>query len=120
MYIQCFWLQVLSIYSTPRPGFEILSEPEALYIHLLFGLKDKYIGMLEANFSSIILIAFRIYSASGSDRISKPGLGVEYILKTCFEFVGEEELGPMGRPPSDSLHRGVLSKELPFSQMESR
>ena len=51
--------QLLNIYSTPKAGFEILSEPEALYIHLLFGLKDRYIGMLEANFSSIILSSFK-------------------------------------------------------------
>lgn len=50
---------LLSIYSTPKPGFEVLSEPEALYIHLLFGLKDKYLGMVEANFASIVLIAFQ-------------------------------------------------------------
>ncbi|XP_061164020.1 GH3 domain-containing protein-like isoform X1 [Saccostrea echinata] len=49
---------LLNIYSTPKAGFEILSEPEALYIHLLFGLRDKSLGMLEANFSSIILSSF--------------------------------------------------------------
>lgn len=68
--------QVLSIYSTPRPGFEILSEPEALYIHLLFGLKDKYIGMLEANFSSIILIAFRALELQYESIINDIELGI--------------------------------------------
>ncbi|CAH1776590.1 unnamed protein product, partial [Owenia fusiformis] len=49
---------MLSIYSTPLPGFEIMTEPEALYVHLLFGLRDKYIGMMEANFVSLIYVAF--------------------------------------------------------------
>lgn len=49
---------LLNIYSTPKAGFEILREPEALYVHLLFGLADKSLGMLEANFSSLILSSF--------------------------------------------------------------
>lgn len=50
---------MLSVYSTPKPGFDVISEPEALYIHLLFGLKDSNIGMLEANFSSTIYNSLR-------------------------------------------------------------
>lgn len=49
---------MLSSYSTPLPGLEIDTEPEALYVHLLFGLKDPFLGMLEANFASLIYSAF--------------------------------------------------------------
>ncbi|KAL5012871.1 hypothetical protein ScPMuIL_011422 [Solemya velum] len=49
----------LQLYTTPKAGYSVLSEPEALYIHLLFGLKDKYLGMIEANFSSLVYSAFR-------------------------------------------------------------
>lgn len=66
---------LLSIYSTPKPGFDILSEPEALYVHLLFGLKDKYLGMIEANFASIILIAFQALEAHYRDLIRDIELG---------------------------------------------
>lgn len=66
---------LLSIYSTPKPGFDILSEPEALYIHLLFGLKDKYLGMIEANFASIILIAFQALEVHCKDLIRDIELG---------------------------------------------
>ncbi|XP_033742604.1 GH3 domain-containing protein-like [Pecten maximus] len=45
---------LLSLYSTPSVGYEILSEPEALYVHLLFALRDRNIGIIEANFSSIV------------------------------------------------------------------
>lgn len=51
--------RILSMYSTPKAGYEILSEPEALYIHLLFGLKDKNLGIIEANFASLVYSAFR-------------------------------------------------------------
>lgn len=51
--------RILSMYSTPKAGYEILTEPEAMYIHLLFGLKDKNLGLIEANFASLIYSAFR-------------------------------------------------------------
>ncbi len=31
-----------------------MTEPEALYIHLLFALKDRNLGMLEANFTQLV------------------------------------------------------------------
>ncbi len=37
----------------------MLNERDALYLHLLFGLKDRYLGMLESNFSSTVFYAFR-------------------------------------------------------------
>ncbi|XP_069131283.1 GH3 domain-containing protein-like isoform X5 [Argopecten irradians] len=49
----------LGMYSTPSVGYEILSEPQALYIHLLFALRDRNIGILEANFSSIVYNSLR-------------------------------------------------------------
>ena len=48
----------LHIYSTPLPAYDVLDEPEALYLHLLFGLKDKNIGILESNFASLIYNGF--------------------------------------------------------------
>ena len=50
---------MLFMYSTPEPVFKITSEPEALYCHLLFALKDAKIGMIEANFASLIYYAFK-------------------------------------------------------------
>lgn len=31
-----------------------MTEPEALYIHLLFALKDRNLGILEANFAQLV------------------------------------------------------------------
>lgn len=50
---------MLNLYSTPPPALDVLTEPEALYIHLLFGLKDRNIGSIEANFVSMIYTAFQ-------------------------------------------------------------
>lgn len=51
---------MLNLYSTPAPAFQIPTEPETLYIHLLFALKDPTLGTLEANFASIIYYAFDV------------------------------------------------------------
>ncbi|XP_069763350.1 GH3 domain-containing protein isoform X2 [Narcine bancroftii] len=47
-----------SSYSTPAAGYEITTETEAQYIHLLFALKDGTLGFLEASFASILYHAF--------------------------------------------------------------
>ena len=31
-----------------------MTEPEALYVHLLFALKDRNLGILEANFAQLV------------------------------------------------------------------
>ncbi|KAL8577394.1 hypothetical protein ACOMHN_060216 [Nucella lapillus] len=45
---------ILHMYSTPAVAFDILSEPDALYVHLLFALKDRHLGMIEGNFASLV------------------------------------------------------------------
>ncbi|XP_076447047.1 GH3 domain-containing protein-like [Babylonia areolata] len=45
---------ILHMYSTPAAAFDILSEPDAVYVHLLFALKDRHLGMIEGNFASLI------------------------------------------------------------------
>lgn len=46
--------RILHLYTTPKAGFDIMTEPEALYIHLLFALKDRNLGILEANFAQLV------------------------------------------------------------------
>uniref|UniRef100_A0A673H0U9 Uncharacterized LOC107716443 n=1 Tax=Sinocyclocheilus rhinocerous TaxID=307959 RepID=A0A673H0U9_9TELE len=50
---------MLHLYTTPAPIYQVLNDRDALYLHLLFGLKDHYLGMLESNFSSTVFYAFR-------------------------------------------------------------
>lgn len=50
---------LLHMYTTPAAAFEIDTEPDALYIHLLFALKDRELGMIEGNFASIIYNALK-------------------------------------------------------------
>ncbi|XP_039644971.1 GH3 domain-containing protein isoform X1 [Perca fluviatilis] len=49
---------MLNLYTTPAPAFEVPSEKDTLYLHLLFGLKDPSVGTLESNFASTVFYAF--------------------------------------------------------------
>ncbi|XP_035467826.1 GH3 domain-containing protein [Scophthalmus maximus] len=49
---------MLNLYTTPAPAFEVLNEKDTLYLHLLFALKDRSVGMLESNFASTVFYAF--------------------------------------------------------------
>lgn len=49
---------MLNLYTTPAPAFEVPSEKDTLYLHLLFALKDPSVGTLESNFSSTVFYAF--------------------------------------------------------------
>ena len=46
--------RILHLYTTPQAAFDILTEPEALYVYLLFALKDRNLGILEANFAQLV------------------------------------------------------------------
>ncbi|XP_026206367.1 GH3 domain-containing protein isoform X2 [Anabas testudineus] len=49
---------MLNLYTTPAPAFEVSSEKDTLYLHLLFALKDPTVGTLESNFASTVFYAF--------------------------------------------------------------
>ncbi|CAB1454091.1 unnamed protein product [Pleuronectes platessa] len=49
---------MLNLYTTPAPAFEVPSEKDTLYLHLLFALKDQSVGTLESNFASTVFYAF--------------------------------------------------------------
>uniref|UniRef100_UPI003AAD91E9 LOW QUALITY PROTEIN: GH3 domain-containing protein-like n=1 Tax=Centroberyx gerrardi TaxID=166262 RepID=UPI003AAD91E9 len=49
---------MLNLYTTPAPAFEVPSEKDTLYLHLLFTLKDPSVGTLESNFASTVFYAF--------------------------------------------------------------
>lgn len=40
-----------------------MTEPEALYVHLLFALKDRNLGILEANFAQLVYSGLRALEA---------------------------------------------------------
>eukprot|EP00466_Bigelowiella_natans_P009485 jgi/Bigna1/141095/aug1.60_g15803 len=51
--------RLLPLYSTPKAAYMIRGdEPAALYLHTLFALRDRKLGILEANFSSIVYTLF--------------------------------------------------------------
>ncbi|KAL7869871.1 hypothetical protein AOLI_G00138590 [Acnodon oligacanthus] len=50
---------LLYLYTTPAPAFQVLNERDALYLHLLFALKDRHVGTIESNFCSTVFYAFK-------------------------------------------------------------
>merc|ERR550534_45329 len=61
--------RIYHLYSTPPPAYRILSEPEALYIHLLFGLTDPNIGIIESNFASTVYTGLKSLECSWQDLV---------------------------------------------------
>ncbi|KAM4623475.1 GH3 domain-containing protein [Polymixia lowei] len=49
---------MLNLYTTPAPAFQVPSEKDTLYLHLLFALKDPSVGTVESNFASTVFYAF--------------------------------------------------------------
>ncbi|KAM6951252.1 GH3 domain-containing protein isoform 2-T3 [Aplochiton taeniatus] len=49
---------MLNLYTTPAPAFEVPSEKDTVYLHLLFALKDPTVGTLESNFASTVFYGF--------------------------------------------------------------
>lgn len=66
---------MLDFYSTPLPAYDIMTEREGLYIHLLFGLKDKRLGYLESNFVSMVHTAFVELEKKWPSLVQDIGLG---------------------------------------------
>eukprot|EP00434_Breviolum_minutum_P007075 symbB.v1.2.006242.t1/scaffold370.1/size393101/8 len=43
--------RLLCAYSSPKAAYDVMHEPDALYAHALFAVKDRDLGILEANFA---------------------------------------------------------------------
>jgi len=61
--------RIYHLYSTPPPAYRILSEPEALYIHLLFALMDTNIGIIESNFAATVYTGLKSLEHSWKDLV---------------------------------------------------
>lgn len=64
-----------SSYSTPAAGYEITSGAEALYVHLLFALKDRSLGILEASFASVLYYTFALLQQQWEQLVEDIRLG---------------------------------------------
>ncbi|XP_056325721.1 GH3 domain-containing protein isoform X1 [Danio aesculapii] len=67
---------MLYLYTTPALVYQVLNERDALYLHLLFGLKDRNLGMLESNFCSTIFYAFRALEEHWRDLVMDVEVGM--------------------------------------------
>ncbi|KAL2078245.1 hypothetical protein ACEWY4_025930 [Coilia grayii] len=66
---------MLHLYTTPEPAFRVPSERDALYLHLLFALKDRSTGTIESNFASTIFYAFRALQERWDELLADIELG---------------------------------------------
>ena len=58
--------RLLPLYSTPAAGYEIANdEYTALYVHALFALRDRKLGLIEANFISLPTRFMRLIHRDG-------------------------------------------------------
>ncbi|XP_071950678.1 uncharacterized protein [Antedon mediterranea] len=46
--------------TTPSAGYDILTEFESGYVHMLFGICDRYIASIESPFTPLLLSAFQV------------------------------------------------------------
>ncbi|TRY73470.1 hypothetical protein TCAL_01575 [Tigriopus californicus] len=50
------------LYVTPHEAYGIRNEANLMYVHLLFGLRDPDLGMIEANFANLLMGALNFMS----------------------------------------------------------
>mmetsp|Transcript_57231 Transcript_57231/g.100201 ORF Transcript_57231/g.100201 Transcript_57231/m.100201 type:complete len:667 (+) Transcript_57231:110-2110(+) len=48
--------RLLCLYASPMAAYQVSREPEALYAHALFALKDRNLGIIEANFAPLVCL----------------------------------------------------------------
>ncbi|TUD02852.1 GH3 domain-containing protein [Bagarius yarrelli] len=55
--------------TSPAAVLQVQNECDALYLHLLFALRDRHVGILESRFSSALFEAFRYLEAHGEELV---------------------------------------------------
>ncbi|MBN3296536.1 GHDC protein, partial [Amia calva] len=83
---------LFNLYTTPESAFQVPTEPEALYLHLLFALKDPSVGTLESNFASTIYYAFCTLQERWQELVEdvergrvNPGLDIEEVVRRSLD-----------------------------------
>lgn len=59
-YIPPKWMNLMVTFTTPKIGLSINTLREAIYVHLLFGMRDKDVGYIMAVFTTAILEAMQL------------------------------------------------------------
>ncbi|KAJ3608199.1 hypothetical protein NHX12_025249 [Muraenolepis orangiensis] len=82
------------------PAFQVPSERDLLYLHLLFALRDPSVGTLESNFSSTLFYAFTTLQERWQELVEdvevgklSPSLGLGPRLRAALEGLLEPDPG---------------------------
>jgi len=66
---------LLKVYTTPAPAFGIQSEQSLLYLHCLFALKDRNLGIVESNFAHNVCNFFNCLENNWAEMVESIKLG---------------------------------------------
>lgn len=61
--------RLLVLYSTPAEGFRIKDHQDSVYVHLLFGFRDRNLRIMSCNFTSNLMLAMRLVEQRWPDII---------------------------------------------------
>eukprot|EP00057_Strongylocentrotus_purpuratus_P030219 XP_781035.3 PREDICTED: indole-3-acetic acid-amido synthetase GH3.17 [Strongylocentrotus purpuratus] len=67
--------RLLVMYSTPAEGFRIKDPQDSVYVHLLFGFRDRNLRNMSCNFTSNLMLAMRMVEQRYPDIIRDIELG---------------------------------------------
>ncbi|XP_046888022.1 GH3 domain-containing protein [Hypomesus transpacificus] len=105
---------MLNLYTTPAPAFQVPSEKDTLYLHLLFALKDPSVGTLESNFSSTVFYAFSALQDRWQELVEDIELGhisqtlaLESAVRTSLESLMKPDPGRASELRAQ-FHQGFL------------
>ncbi|XP_067100775.1 GH3 domain-containing protein isoform X1 [Osmerus mordax] len=105
---------MLNLYTTPAPAFQVPSEKDTLYLHLLFALKDPSVGTLESNFASTVFYAFSALQDCWQELVEDIELGhisqklaLESAVRTSLESLMKPDPGRASELRAQ-FHQGFL------------
>ena len=111
--------RLLPLYSTPMAGFEIANdEGAALYVHALFALRDRKLGMLEANFLALPYRLLQLIERDG-ERLAAdiergaldPGVAARLDRRTALAI--DDALGAGDRRRAQEVREALAQVEGP-------
>ncbi|XP_063965026.1 uncharacterized protein LOC129275211 [Lytechinus pictus] len=72
---------LLSLYSSPAEAFRIKDPHDSVYVHLLFGFRDRNLRIISCNFTTNLLSAFRTAEQRWRDIVKDIELGTVTVTK---------------------------------------
>ena len=100
--------EILPVFVTPWPGYQICSEKEAMYVHAIFALKDECLTSIQSPFCTFICNFFKVIESNWRKLVEDISTG---IINTDLNIPSHvrKELNAILEP--DPIRAGQLKKE---------